>query len=248
MSTRANIIVKDSNSTVYLYRHGDGYPDGLGSELNEFLNNVKNGNYLSFYEIIGRILTGGVDDVRYTTGIHGDIEYKYMIEIKETPKLRVFERKSWNYETTDDEAWQEIFPGFLGDTNDRTFKPKTREELLDLVNRLIEERGLNADLNDIDTSLITDMSFIFCESDFNGDISKWDVSKVENMTSMFFNSEFNGDISKWNVSGVKEMRYMFAYSEFNRDISNWNVSKVEITKDMFKNSPLQGNEPDWYRG
>lgn len=29
MSTRANIIVKDSNSTVYLYRHSDGYPVDL---------------------------------------------------------------------------------------------------------------------------------------------------------------------------------------------------------------------------
>lgn len=113
MSTRANIIVKDSNSTVYLHRHCDGYPDGLGSELNEFLNSIKNNNNLSFYEIIGRILTGGVDDVRYTTGIHGDIEYKYIIEVQETPKLRSFERINYGiHKTTEDEAWQEIFPEF----------------------------------------------------------------------------------------------------------------------------------------
>jgi hypothetical protein len=247
MSTRANIIVKDSNSTVYLYRHCDGYPEGLGSEIQEFLNNIKDGNWLSFYEIVGRILTGGVDDVRYTDCIHWDIEYKYIIEIQETPKLRIFERKSWDYDTTKEEAWEEIFPGFLGDANGRTFKPKTREELLDLVNRLIEERGLNADLNDIDISLITDMSFLFCESEFNGDISKWDVSKVENMTSMFFNSKFTGDISNWNVGNVKVMRYMFAYSKFNGDISKWDVSKVKRMDWMFYDSPLDGKKPEWYK-
>lgn len=136
MSTRANIIVKDSNSTVYLYRHVDGYPERLGSELNEFLNRIKNDNYLSFYEILGKILTGGIYNVRHTTGIHGDIEYKYIIEIKETYKLRVFERKSWDYETADDEAWQEIFPEFLEAANNQALKPKTREELKALVDKL----------------------------------------------------------------------------------------------------------------
>lgn len=111
MSTRANIIVKDSNSTVYLYRHSDGYPGGLGSEIHEFLNNIKNGNYLSLYDIVGRILTGSIDDIEYTDRIHGDVEYKYIIEVQETPELRSFERINYGiYKTTEDEAWQEIFP------------------------------------------------------------------------------------------------------------------------------------------
>ena len=41
------------------------------------------------------------------------------------------------------------------------YHPKTKKELNELVNKLIKERGNEADLNDIDTSEITDMSFLF---------------------------------------------------------------------------------------
>ena len=41
--------------------------------------------------------------------------------------------------------------------------------------------------------------------DFNDDISKWDVSSVTNMYYMFSNSQFDGDISGWNVSSVTNM-------------------------------------------
>ena len=59
------------------------------------------------------------------------------------------------------------------------YHPKTRDELKELVYKLINERGNKADLNDIDTSEITDMSHIFYYSKFNGDISEWDVSNVK---------------------------------------------------------------------
>ena len=65
------------------------------------------------------------------------------------------------------------------------YHPKTRDELKELVDKLIKERGNEANLNDIDTSEITDMSYIFSYSSFNGDISEWDVSKVEDMGGMF---------------------------------------------------------------
>jgi surface protein len=55
--------------------------------------------------------------------------------------------------------------------------------------------GFNCDLNWIDTSKITNMEFLFKDSEFNGDISMWDVSNVTDMTSMFERSTFNGDIS-----------------------------------------------------
>lgn len=103
------------------------------------------------------------------------------------------------------------------------YQPETGDELYELVNWLIERRGNKADLNDIDTSLIVDMSDMFRNSDFNGDISKWDVSKVKDMSYMFMDSEFNGDISKWDVR------------------------KVKFMTDMFKDSPLEGNEPEWYK-
>ena len=103
------------------------------------------------------------------------------------------------------------------------YHPKTRDDLEELVDKLIEKRGLNANLNDIDTSEITDMSFLFYDSMFNGDISQWDVSNVENMAGMFENSEFDRDISEWNVSKVKDMQY------------------------IFKSCPLEKNPPAWYK-
>ena len=77
------------------------------------------------------------------------------------------------------------------------YQPKTKEELEDLIKKLIEERGNKADLNDVDVSRITDMSYLFYKSKFNGDISNWNVSGVVSMSGMFWRSKFNGDISKW---------------------------------------------------
>ena len=131
------------------------------------------------------------------------------------------------------------------------YHPKTRDELKELIKKLIKERGNKADLNDIDTSEITDMYALFYKSEFNGDISNWDVSNVEDMDYIFcYNSKFNGDISNWDVSNVKRMNYMFQHSSFtgeNGDISNWNVSNVENMGEMFDGSPLEKNQPKWYK-
>ena len=103
------------------------------------------------------------------------------------------------------------------------YHPKTKDELEELVKKLIKERGNDANLNDIDTSEITNMSY------------------------MFESSEFNGDISEWNTSNVKDMHSMFAYSKFNGDISKWDVSNVKDMACMFDNSPLEKNPPKWYK-
>ena len=44
------------------------------------------------------------------------------------------------------------------------------------------------------------------------------------------------------------MKCMFQGSKFNGDISKWNVSNVRDMVDMFADSPLEGNEPAWYKG
>ena len=110
--------------------------------------------------------------------------------------------------------------------NTYKYHPKETDELEELVNKLIDERGNDAGLNDIDVSEITDMSYMFYNSKFNGDISKWDVSNVTKMYSMFYNSEFTGE---------------------NGDISEWNVNNVEDMSNMFDDCPLENNPPKWYK-
>ena len=89
-------------------------------------------------------------------------------------------------------------------------KPKDREELLHIIKDTIEKEGNKCDLNFIDTSEITDMSWLFDGSTFNGDISNWDVSNVKYMNNMFYDSKFSGDISNWDMSNVKHMNNMFS--------------------------------------
>ena len=101
------------------------------------------------------------------------------------------------------------------DIDSYNYHPKTNDELKELVDQLIEERGIKANLNDIDTSAITDMNNMFAESNFIGDISNWNVSNVKDMMHMFYNSKFDGDISNWDVSNVETMYGMFGCSKFN---------------------------------
>ena len=119
------------------------------------------------------------------------------------------------------------------------YHPETKEELKDIINKRIESEGNECNLNDIDTSNITDMSFLFADSKFNGNISNWDVSNVTNMEGMFANSKFNGDISNWDVSNVIYMNYMFYNSVFNSDISNWDVSNVTNNAYIFFNCQIE---------
>ena len=119
------------------------------------------------------------------------------------------------------------------------YHPKTKEELKNIIKQKIKSEGNECDLNDIDTSNITDMSKLFEYSEFNGDISRWNVSNVEDMQCMFYKSEFNGDISNWDVSNVTNMTGMFMLSKFDGDISKWDVSNVKFKLSMFDNCPIE---------
>ena len=91
--------------------------------------------------------------------------------------------------------------------------PTTKEELQDEIKIRLDREQTN--LNDIDTSKITDMTYVFFKfrnkyNLENIDISKWDTSNVENMSYMFWNCKnFNSDLSEWNTSKVTDMTAMF---------------------------------------
>lgn len=108
--------------------------------------------------------------------------------------------------------------------------PQNKEELQKLVN------DESIYLGDIDTSLITDMSYLFEHSkrkDFSG-IEKWDVGKVKDMKYMFDGAKsFNQPIGNWDVGSVWDMDGMFFGAEsFNQDISNWDV-RAEYKDNVF---------------
>ena len=124
-------------------------------------------------------------------------------------------------------------------------QPKTKKELRQIIKGRISIEGPNCDLNDIDTSLIKNMSFLFYKSSFNGNISNWNVSNVKEMTAMFRSSEFNGDISEWDVSNVESMEAMFAFSKFDNDISNWDTSNVTNMYWMFAGSEFNKDISKW---
>jgi len=130
------------------------------------------------------------------------------------------------------------------------YQPKTKEELIEVIKKEIYEvqgtpdnPNWEADLNCIDTSAITDMSYLFSDEtdldEFNGNIFKWDVRNVEDMKEMFAYSEFNQDISEWDVKNVRNMYGMFYESQFNGDITGWDLSNVRDKKDMLTGTPLE---------
>ena len=136
------------------------------------------------------------------------------------------------------------------------YKPKTKEELVEAIKKEIYEvqgtknkPNWKADLNCIDTSLITDMSGLFSDrfgfEEFNGNISQWNVSNVTNMESMFRYGKFNRPIENWDVSNVTNMLFMFSESSFNQDISNWNTSNVTDMYGMFYNSNFNQDISKW---
>lgn len=78
MATRCNIQISDKDTSLWIYRHWDGYPERTGEELRKFIKNLlpESANELADF------LTGASGSpYRYTECQHGDIEYLYQIYI-----------------------------------------------------------------------------------------------------------------------------------------------------------------------
>ena len=105
-------------------------------------------------------------------------------------------------------------------------RPTTKDELINEIKIRVNRDQYN--FNDIDTSKITDMSFLFSGSDLrykmldkDFDVSGWDVSNVVDMHNMFYGCKnFNSDLSKWDVSMVRDMTSMFKKSGM-KVLPNW---------------------------
>ena len=125
------------------------------------------------------------------------------------------------------------------DVNAFHYHPKNELELRLILVKLLNERGKDANLNDIDISnldYLGPLNFdeypdywnyekdLKIPKNFNGDllgifdgldphnidISQWDVSNVSDMDSLFENCKnFDCDLSSWNVSNVYSFTCMF---------------------------------------
>lgn len=106
MSTRCNVIVRGCfGEEIIFYRHSDGYPESVIPSLTKLLewSDVLRNNASQFSGWL--ILLGHLEYLKYTknniyqddfkpsdwkvgayeptTGIHGDIEYLYILDLKE---------------------------------------------------------------------------------------------------------------------------------------------------------------------
>ena len=116
------------------------------------------------------------------------------------------------------------------------------------------------DLNNLDTSNVTDMSYMFAWAGFNvsnfqiDGVSNFNVSKVGNMSYMFAYmardaSSLVMNLMNWNVLRVTNMSYMFAGTGYNAKTFNlgtlgiWRVSNVTNMDAMFKETGYRAN---WY--
>lgn len=123
------------------------------------------------------------------------------------------------------------FENYREELKSHKYYPKTGEELKKLV------QNPNVDLSQINTSGITDMSFLFEYSkrkDFSG-IETWDTSNVQSMYAMFLKAEvFNHPLNDWNVSSVKTIKAMFAGAkQFNQPLDKWDTSGIMDMRDVF---------------
>ncbi|MBC1908170.1 BspA family leucine-rich repeat surface protein [Listeria innocua] len=98
-------------------------------------------------------------------------------------------------------------------------------------------RGTSLDLSNLDTSNVTDMSYMFDKSDSTSlDLSSFDTSSVTNMAFMFYSSAAASiDVSNFDTSSVTNMYCMFRYCDVatSIDVSNFNTSNVTNMGSMF---------------
>lgn len=115
------------------------------------------------------------------------------------------------------------------------FFPTDNHETAVIVMKLLNEGVSN--LNMIDVSNITDLSYIFSDYPYlqDIDISQWNVSNCKNFSHMFYNAiSFNGDLSNWDVSNGKDFSYMFSKTKIKFDISKWNMLKGKNFEGMLQ--------------
>lgn len=121
------------------------------------------------------------------------------------------------------------------------YTPKTKDELIYFIDKVISDEGESANLNCIDTSNITDMHALFSKhKKFNGLVDNWNVSKVRDFSEMFKNCKSlkKLNLTSWDVSKARDLSEMFSGCTALESIGNvehWDVSKIKFMQRTFEN-------------
>lgn len=88
-------------------------------------------------------------------------------------------------------------------------------------------------LNDINTSKITDLTNTFRSSAYNGSLNSWDVSNVTTLSSTFILSAFNQPLNLWDVSKVTTFFNLFYQCAFRQPLNDWVTTSLESLQNTF---------------
>ena len=170
----------------------------------------------------------------YTVSVSGDLP-TFILSSADTEQLKTIEQ--WG-----DTQWLSFIQAYDGASNlqiNATDVPDL-SRVQDMSRAFANCRSLTGNLGDWNVSNVTDMNFMFSNSNFNGDISNWDVSNVTNMRAMFaFDTVFNQDISGWDVNSVTDFSFMFQIATaFDQNLGDWDVSNATNLDEVVNASGL----------
>lgn len=86
MATRANVVIRSTGRTYWLYRHWDGYPSYLGWHLGCFLMGNNDGIDSVATQLVKGAWDGG-DGFELTNFRHLDIEWLYEVNVEQKKML-----------------------------------------------------------------------------------------------------------------------------------------------------------------
>ena len=147
------------------------------------------------------------------------------------------------------EFWGDVLKrDLLGETREED-KFRSKKELIEYLSSEIEKQGENVVIQNLDVSLIEDLSYLFCKITYGGekvidlsevktlDLSGWKTSGVKNMYSMFWECKplESLDLSGWDTSNVTSMEAMFFGCNRLKsiDMTGWDTSEVTNMNSMF---------------